>query len=107
MEKSFQVKFNVQNIVATDNCRIDHISIGQETIGYVAINGDIKKPDADLLVTPFTEAGELPEADCPSCAAKTLFVARTGVPFELVSTSGSVGALFIEAMLESVMRRAN
>ncbi len=98
---NFAVEFKSDVVIKMADREIRQISIAGNTIGYIAINNE--------TVTPFTAAGECPEVDCVTCAAKTIFSAHTGVPVEgveLAKAGNKRDSLFEGAIMAALMKSA-
>lgn len=85
---NFAISFEANAIIETNAVRIDEISIKDEVLGYVFIE---KKNDG--CVIPFTNAGELPAADCAACATKVLFSKRSTLPKEQIAIADDVSSV--------------
>jgi hypothetical protein len=98
---NFAVEFKSDVVIKMADREVRQISIAGNTIGYIAINGDV--------ITPFTAAGECSEVDCISCAAKALFSTHTGLPsenVELAKAEGQRGQLFEGTVMAALMKAA-
>lgn len=110
MKKAFAVNFEVVTVIETNKCKIDQIFIGDQSIGYVAINANNADEFGKPTITPFTADGEMKQEHCPSCAAEALFSSWTFFPAELISTgrvesmSSPLESLLMVAALKSAMR---
>lgn len=92
----FFVKFNPVVICDYPDGEVHAICISGERIGYISIiNKGGKK-----TYTPFTTAGELPEAHCGACAAAALFTQNSGIPgddFDVVENMRSANTREVSA----------
>lgn len=104
---NFAIEFKTTSIIKIANDEIDQVNIGDSTLGYISIKGDI--------VTPFTAAGELPETHCKGCAAEALFSSLTGIPVDSVNIAEAVNShrrspvegLIMSALLAAASRSAH
>lgn len=76
----FTVECKIERIVNFTDRTIDKIKVGDEVIGYIAVN----KTGRETIITPLTPAGEFREAHCVACAGKELFSVWAGIPLDLV-----------------------
>lgn len=98
---NFAVEFKSDVVIKMADREIRQVSIAGNTIGYIATNGEV--------ITPFTAAGECPEVDCSSCAAKALFSMYTGVPSEnidLAKFQSKGDSIFEGAIMAALMKSA-
>jgi hypothetical protein len=100
---SFAVEFKSSVVIMMSEKEVRHISIGDATLGFIAINKDV--------ITPFTAAGELVEV---ACAAKALFSAHTGIPCDDISLaeaeekrSSQIGGMLMAAMMQAPLRESS
>lgn len=103
---NFAVEFKSSVVIMMSDKEVRHISIGDATLGFIAINKDV--------ITPFTAAGELVEVDCVACAAKALFSAHTGIPCDDISLaeaeekrSSQIGGMLMAAMMQASLRESS
>lgn len=103
---NFAVEFKSNAVIVMSEHEVRHISIGDNTLGFIAINKDV--------ITPFTAAGELAEVDCVTCAAKALFSAHTGIPRDDISLAEAeekrpspIGGMLMAAMMQAALRESS
>ncbi|EEJ5117703.1 hypothetical protein [Salmonella enterica] len=99
---SFALYININPVIVLPTHQIFEIGIEGESLGYIYVENNNTQADC---ITPFTNAGELPEADCVPCAMKALLAIRTNLIIDQIHIAEGAPEGGIRGALLSVLAK--